>query len=267
MERTGSADRLTVIAIAVIAYALVNVCHEIIGHCTMAVFAGTKCAIISSTNIPLATEIPSWKYKFIVLPAGCIANWTAGLVCLFILRTWQTAKPTVRYFLWLSVCVNLFLASTYVTVAPIIKFGDSYIFIQDFSNQLLWRSAVVLAGAGVWWLSFRLCRRELIRLIGFRGREAKSLAWELVAPAYLSGGIVTVTSALFSQLDWKVAQLQAAGGTFGLTIWLLLLPFTIPETTTDLKEPFVLPRSWLWIVAGALTAAIFVGVLGHGIAL
>jgi hypothetical protein len=34
---------------------------------------------------------------------------------------------------------------------------------------------------------------------------------------------------LFSQLEFKWAQLQAAGGTFGLTAWLLLLPLAIPK--------------------------------------
>ena len=78
---------------------------------------------------------------------------------------------------------------------------------------------------------------------------------------------MTVTSALFSQLAAKWAQLEAAGGTFGLTIWLLLLPFVVPEPVTFDRQPFALSRSVGWIAAGALTAAMFVGVLGRGIAL
>jgi hypothetical protein len=266
MATTASADRLTVIAVGVMAYAGVNICHEIIGHCGMAMLLGTKCKVISSTYIPLTTYLPMWKYNIIVA-AGCTANFIFALVCFVLLRIRQPAQPTVRYFLWLLMCVNLFLPSTYITVAPIIKFGDSYILIHDLPGHLIWRSAVVLAGGAICWVSFRLCRTELSRLIGVGGSAARSIAWQLVAPAYVAGGILTVTSALFSQLEAKWAQLEAVGGTFGVTVWLLLLPFAIPEPVTPLKHSFELPRNVGWIVAGAVTTVIFIGVLGRGIAL
>jgi hypothetical protein len=120
---------MTVIAIAVIAYAGVNICHEILGHCTMALLVGTKCRVPLEHLHPLATELPTWKYNMLV-PAGITANWIAALACFVLLRRWKSARPTVRYFLWLLMAVNLFLSSTYMAVAPIIKFGDSYILIQ-----------------------------------------------------------------------------------------------------------------------------------------
>ena len=122
-----------------------------------------------------------------------------------------------------------------------------------------------MAGAAACWLSFRVCRAELGRLIGFGGRTARGVAWELVVSAYVIGGVVTVTSGLFSQLELKVAQFEAAGGTFGLTAWLLLLPLLIPEPPMPARHPFIVPRSIGWIVAGALTGLIFIGVLGPGI--
>jgi hypothetical protein len=203
----------------------------------------------------------------VIIAAGSAANWVIGLICFGLLRAWRTARPALRYFLWLSMSVNLFLASTYVTVAPIIKFGDSYILIRDLPDQLFWRGALVLMGAVACWLSFRLCRAELGRLIGLRGRAARGVAWELVAPAYITGGVITVASGLFSQLEFKVAQLEAAGGSFGLTAWLLLLPLLIPEPLTLAPHPFMVPRSVGWIVAGALTGLIFIGILGPGIPL
>jgi hypothetical protein len=266
MRNSALPDRLTVIAIAVIAYAGVNITHEIIGHCGTAALLGNKCTLISSTYIPRTPEPQAWKDNLIIA-AGSLANWAIGLVCFGLLRAWRTARPTMRYFLWLSMSVNLFLASTYVTMAPIIKFGDSYILIHDLPDQLFWRSVLVLAGAAVCGLSFQLSRTELGRLIGFGGRAARGVAWELVVPAYVAGGIVTVTSGLFSQLEFKVAQLEAAGGTFGLTAWLLLLPLLVPEPATPALHPFLAPRSVGWIVAGTLTGLIFIGVLGPGIPL
>lgn len=269
MQRTALHDHLTVIAIACIAYAGVNICHELVGHCSTAALLGSRCRQLSSTDIPLVkaiTEIPAWKYN-IILVAGSAANWTVGLICLGLLRRWRSARPALRYFLWLFMCVNLFLASTYLLVAPIIEYGDSYYLVYNLPNQFIWRSTLVLAGAIVCWLSFKVCRRELCRLIGSGGSAARSVAWKLVVPAYVTGGIVTVTSGLFSQLPFKWAQIQAAGGTFGLTVWLLLLPLTIPVEPTPAEPRFVVPRSLWWIVAGALSALVFIGLLGPGIPL
>lgn len=267
MERTPGSDRLTVIAIAVIAYAGLYITHEIIGHCGAAGILGTRCRVISSTNIPLVkaiTEIPAWKYN-IILVAGTTANWVVGLICLVLLRAWRIAQPALRYFLWLSMCVNLFLPSGYMAVAPIIRFGDAYFLISSLPDQFIWRAVVALVGAVLCLLSFVVCLVELRMLIGYEGRAARSIAWQLVLPAYIAGGTITVMSAFLSELAQKWAQLQAVGGTFGLTVWLLFLPFGIRKAPTAVEHPFVIPRSVGWIVAGALVGLIYVGVLGPGI--
>jgi hypothetical protein len=267
MRGTASTDRLTVIAIAVIAYACVNVCHEIAGHCGVAAVVGTRCIQLSSTDIRLLkefTEIPTRTYN-VILVAGSAANWALGLVCFGLLRTLRDARPGLRYFLWLSMCVNLFLPAGYMTGAVVIRYGDAYFLISSLPGQLFWRAAVALAGAALCWLSFRLCLKELRRLIGHAGRGARSVAWELIAPAYVAGGVVTVASALFSQLEFFWAQLQAAGGTFGLTALLLLLPPGITEASGSPGPRFALPRSVGWVVAGALVGLIFIGLLGPGV--
>jgi hypothetical protein len=256
------ADRFTVIAIAVMAYPGVYISHEIIGHCGLALLVGTRCTVISSTYIPLASMPPLWKYNIIVA-AGSTANFVIALVCLLLLRGSRRRAHSTRYFLWLSMCANLFLASTYIATAPLIKYGDSYILIQDLPGQLFWRSSVALAGMALVYFSFQVARTELGRVIGFGGRAARSFAWRLVVPAYFAGGIVIVASALFSQLEAGLAQFQAAGGTFGLTIWLLLLPLVIPEPAPG--KILQIQRSVGWIVAGGLTAVIFIAVLGRGI--
>lgn len=269
MQRTAVSDRFTVIAIAVIAYAGVKICHEIIGHCSMAALVGNRCRLLSVTYTPLVKEITdyhSWQYNLILI-AGSAANWVTGLICLGLLRAWRTAPTAWRYFLWLSMCVNLFLPSTYLSAAPIIKYGDSYLLISNLPWQFVWRSALVLAGAVLCWFSFRLCRTELVRLIGSGGSGVRGVAWELVVPAYVAGGVITVTAGFFSQLEFKWVQLEAVGGTFGLTVWLLLLPLSIPEATASGAHPFVIPRSIGWIVAGALVGLTFIGVLGPGIPL
>lgn len=258
-------DCLTVIAMAVIAYAWLIMSHEG-GHCAVAAVLDNRCTMLSTTYFTFVYPPPLWKYNIIVV-AGSSANWASALVCLGLLRGWRTASNGLRYFLWLLMSVSLFLPATYTLAAAIIKYGDSYALIYTLRYQLIWRIVAVLLGAVLCWLSFRLSRAELIKLIGGGGREARSIAWALVAPAYVAGGIVIVAAALFSQLPAKWAQLQAVGGTFGLTVWLLLLPLVMPKEPTSTDRLFILSRSVGWIVVGGLTALILIGVLGRGVSL
>jgi hypothetical protein len=54
------------------------------------------------------------------------------------------------------------------------------------------------------------------------------------------------------------------GATFGFTFWLFLLPIRIPEAPTSEPPAFRLSRSVGWLVAGALCAIAFIGILGPG---
>lgn len=263
---TTTPDRYTVIAIAIIAYASGNISHEILGHCGTVALLGSKCTWISTTYIPGGIEYPSWKFR-IVSFAGSAANWMVALVCLGLLRVWRNPSPALRYLLWLSCCVNLFIPSTYLLTSPIISFGDWYNIVYDLPQSFGWRIAMIVAGGVACWFSFRICRAELGKLIGFGEGAVRSSVWRLVTPAYVAGGIVTVAAALPSQLPMKWAQLQAVGATFGFTFWLLLLPVGIPEAPTSGPPALMLSRSVGWIVAGALCALAFIGILGPGFAL
>ena len=98
MKETASPDRLTVIAIAVMAYAGGNIIHEIIGHCGSTYLLGAKCIFISTTDLRVAPALPAWKFRISAV-AGSAANWLAALGCLGLLRAWRKAQPAPRYFL------------------------------------------------------------------------------------------------------------------------------------------------------------------------
>lgn len=263
MDHRALSDRLTVIAIAIIVYAGANVTHEIIGHCGTTYLLGAKCSFISTTDLRIIPEMPAWKFRIAAF-AGSAANWLAALLSLALLRAWRKPSPALRFFFWLSVCVNILVPSTYLLVSPIIRFGDWYNITVGLTRQFAWRIAMVSSGAMACWFSFKLCRAELGKLIGFGGRAAQSYAWTLVAPAYLAGGAIVVAAALFSPLAAKWALFVAAGGTFGVTFWLLLLPLRIPEPPNTAEYPLAVKRSRGWLVAGVLCALVFVGVLGPG---
>ena len=265
-DRKTSSDLLTVIAIAIVAYAGANITHEIIGHCGTMALLGGKCSYISTTYIRTSPELPlEWRFRIDAF-AGSAANWLVALIYLRLLRAWRSASPPLRFFLWLSTSVNLFLPATYLLVSPVIRFGDWYSMTIGLSHPFLWRSGMIVAGAVVCWLSFRLCGRELIKLIGVEAKHARSTAWSLIIPAYLAGGIISIAAALLGPLPLKWA-LFISGGMFGVTFWLLLLPLRIRVRTIPTEDPFLLPRNVGWLIAGTLVALVFLFVLGPGFSL
>src|SRR5258707_6449610 len=123
-DHTNSSNLLTVIAIAILAYVGANITHEIIGHCGTGALLGAKCSCISTMEIRFTPELSiDWRFRIGAF-AGSGANWLVALICLRLLRAWQSASPALRFFLWLSTCVNLFLPSAYLLVSPVISFGD-----------------------------------------------------------------------------------------------------------------------------------------------
>src|SRR2546430_15351083 len=89
----------------------------------MAHVVGTRCKVISSTYIPLAQMPPIWKYNIIVA-AGCTANFAVALISFGLLRRGAITRTAVRFFLWLLMCVNLFLASTYIARSEERRVGE-----------------------------------------------------------------------------------------------------------------------------------------------
>jgi hypothetical protein len=227
---------------------------------------GGKCSYISTTYIRTAPELPfDWKFRIDAF-AGSGAKWLVALICLRLLRAWRSASSALRFFLWLSTCVNLFLPSTYLLVSPVIRFGDWYNITIGLSHPFFWRNGMIVAGALLCWLSFRLCSRELSKLISFETTHARSNAWSLLVPAYCAGGIISIAAALFGPLPLKWA-LFISGGMFGVTFWLLLLPLRIRISTIPTEDSFVVPRSIGWLAIGILAALAFVFVLGPGFSL
>src|SRR2546430_8052829 len=98
-EQTTSSDLLTVIAIAVLAYAGANISHEIIGHCGTMVLLGGKCSYISTTYIRTAPELPlEWRFRIDAF-AGSGANWLLALICLCLLRARCIASPALPFLI------------------------------------------------------------------------------------------------------------------------------------------------------------------------
>ena len=107
-------DLLTVIAIALVAYAASNVVHEALGHGGACVALGGRPLVLSSVHFDCGDAAMGTLARRGVAAAGTIANFIAGALALVaFMMTNPLKKPHAAYFLWLFTTLNLLSGAGY----------------------------------------------------------------------------------------------------------------------------------------------------------
>src|SRR5688572_15082633 len=97
----GEIDIPTVIAVAVVAYAVANILHEGLGHGGTCVLTGGTLQVISAVHCECEEEAISPVARKLISASGTIVNLIAGSAALGLLRAQIVKGPVGRYFLWL----------------------------------------------------------------------------------------------------------------------------------------------------------------------
>jgi hypothetical protein len=256
----ASSDAATIASIGVIAYILGNLLHEGLGHAGACILTGGKAISVTAVAMDCSAE------NRLVIAGGTIMNAVAGLV--FFLLGRLARRPRLKYFLWLSMTINLMEAAGYFLFSGIGGIGDWEMFIQGFSPQWAWRAGLALVGGVTYALVIRFSLMELRPLIGSDPQQRVPLASRLMLTPYFAGGIVECLAGVLNPQGWILVVFSAAASTFGGTSglawgsqWLRgkLVPPGPPA------QPVVVVRSWPWISAAILLSVAFITVLGPGI--
>src|SRR5436305_6505585 len=103
--RAGS-DGVTVGSIGLLAYMLGNMLHEGLGHGGACLLSGGQPLVLSSVHFECSIE-NRW-----ITAGGTIANFVQPVICFLVMRA-SKQRPLLRYFLWLSMTVNLLQGGGY----------------------------------------------------------------------------------------------------------------------------------------------------------
>jgi hypothetical protein len=260
-------DRLTIAAIAIVAYALANVLHEGLGHGGACLFVGCTPKVISSMHFDGDNTGLSRSAANFIEAGGTLANLLGAAVAFTWLRKHGPARVHTRYFAWLFGTINLLQATGYLLFSGVGNIGDWANIVRGLEPAWAWHTAMAVVGGATYWFSVRYA---LITMAPFTGGEAperyrRGLTLMLVpyftgAALYLVGGALNPIGLLLVAISAAPASL---GGTSGLA-WgpQYLRGDFIPRAHTP---PTAIPRSTAWIVAAAGIAIVFVAALGPGI--
>ena len=100
-------DRMTLVAIAIVAYALANLIHEGLGHAGTCVVVGGRLTALSAVHAECAAESRSLLANSLITAAGTLANLLAGATAWLLLSRQEARLTSRRYFLWLLMTLNL----------------------------------------------------------------------------------------------------------------------------------------------------------------
>jgi hypothetical protein len=257
-------DLVTVVAIALVAYAASNVLHEAFGHGVACVALGGKPLVLSSVHFECDEQTMSALALRGVEAAGTVVNFIAGALGLIAFKaTNPRQKPHMAYFLWLLTTLNLLMGAGYFLFSGVGNVGDWAAVARGTMPPTVWRPALAVFGGALYFLLARQSAHWLRSLVGndermmVRGRR-------LTMPAYFAGGLLFCLSGLFNPVGPVLIAISAAAASLGGASGLLWLT-RFMRGSKQSAEPAALDRSVSWIVAGCVAALIFIAILGPGI--
>jgi hypothetical protein len=260
-------DRPTLVAIAVAAFALANLVHEGVGHGGTCLLAGGRALALSAIHFDGDLEGLDPAAGKWVAAGGTLANLALGLVAWAALRAFRGASGPTRFFLWLSMTVNLLQAAGYWLFSGLGRIGDWAEVIDGWTPHWAFRLGLAALGGAAYGAVVLLSLRELSPLLGpgpGRWRRGVSLT---VIP-YLAGGILYVAAGLLNPVGPLLVLISAAAASFGGTsglAWMAQLLRDERRFPPHDGPALGIPRSVPWLVTGTAIALLFVGVLGPGV--
>jgi hypothetical protein len=259
-------DLPTICSIAVVGYLIANVLHEGVGHAVVCQAVGCTPQIVTTAHVEWEAGSASEAARRLISAGGTLVNLLAGLAFAALLQNARKAAGSVRYFLWVSMSVNLFVGAGYFLFSGVIGIGDWISVIHGWGRPAVWRATLVLVGVLLYVGAVAYSLRRLAPLIGGDKPAAVGRAVRLTTVPYVLASVASSLGSLFNPIGvalFAISLAAHAGGTSALA-WMAQMFETRWFPLTD-AEPIEIPRRWNWIIGAVVLLLVHVVVLGPGI--
>jgi len=240
-------DLLTLVAIALLAYASADIAHHVLGHGGMCLAAGGSILSLSSVFVDCSVR------GAVIDVAGPIANLIAGALAQALAFR---ARGSLRLFLALASGFNFLWFALQLAFSVATRTDDFAWAMQVLHVGEPLRYGLIAAGIALYMLSIRTVARVFLRF--GPGSRARRIVWT----AWLAAGIFACITALFDRNPVTAILHSAAPQSLALSMGLLFLPRYVASGNT---EPAI-GRQVSWLVAAVMVAALSIVFLGPGFA-
>jgi hypothetical protein len=247
-------DRLTVAAIAIVAFVIADVAHEVLGHGVGFFLAGGRSGIFTTTRL-IETQRLGERGGAIFDLGGPFGNLLFAALPWLAQRLLRRPAPRLRLLLWLVMTFSLYWAFGYLAFCGVVARADWFALIKGLPHLWLWRVLFIAAGLALYRASMQLAASEL-RWLG----HPRSGLGRLVFTSYLAAGCIGCAGCILDPRGaWEILN-SGALTTFAAMIGLL----QVPRLSTAFGDTDI-DRSDAWIVSATVIAAFYIGMLGPGI--
>ena len=259
-------DPWNVAAIAVLAFVLADVAHEVIGHGIGYVLAGGKACVLTTTRLIAANRQLGDFGGMVFDTGGPLGNLSFAAIAWLGQRVVKRPAPRLRLLLWLLMAFSLFWGFGYLLFCGVVARGDWFALIRGAQYLLLWRSVFVVAGLGLYLACERLVAAELHWIVPASDANWRIRVRRLVLTSYAAGGLIACAGAILDPRGiWEVWN-SGAMSSFVAALGLLRTPRLFPGLPDKpVASASVVGRSGGWILAAAIVSIFYIAILGPGV--
>lgn len=255
----GRPDGLTVIAIAMLVYAVTVVFHELGGHGAACLAFGGYPRALGAYYFDCDERGMPGAHVRLVAAAGNTANLVMAAIAFPLVK--QARSWYGKWFWWLVFTVSLLDWAGYFLFSGFSGIGDwggepGAVF-DGVVPQWVWRTALVLAGGCLYFASAVMAARRLSHFV-----HATSVAMRITLSAYAAGGLLALLVGLLNPIGVVIILTSALASTLGGTSGLLWLARMMRNRVDTVPPSDPLGRSWGWIVGSLVGVLLFALVLG-----
>jgi len=261
----------TLIAISIIAWILVNIFHEIVGHAGFGILSGLSLKAANTTtayfNVNWNREISQngfFRYRFFLL-GGVLVNFLTGFIAWLLLKFKSSMNSQLNLFLWLFTSFSLVIIVMNLISVPLIGGGDLVGVIRTFDNQNLAKTIVMIFGIFVMITGYLFLQRSFMpKLNGHR-----SIILPLTIIPVLTIIIVQSLSLIKSPFSYLPPSqnhlLASVFAYFHFIFWAIIINIFPFSNKANSIEKILPQKSLYWIILSMIMLFFFVFILGPGI--
>lgn len=261
----------TLIAISIVAWALVNILHEIAGHAGAALIVGIPVRAVSTSAVyidinwdQLITNHGLFPIRLFVL-GGTIVNIVTGVLALLALK-WKKAMNTASgYFLWLFATFSIIIVAMNMVTNTLLGFGDWADFISTLEQGNFWKPIIIAVGLALMVAGYIISLRQWVpSMKGHRLTLLKITAIPVVTLIIVQ--TLSLLKSPFATLPPESNHLLSSSFAFiHFILWVIVVNLIPVPRSKDNVDSIRLPRSYFWLLLGVIVLIFFVLVLGPGI--
>jgi hypothetical protein len=254
-------SRVTIVAIATLAYIIQAVLHEALGHGLTAWLSGAHQITVSTV------ALQSDNSSRLISAAGTLANLLFAVLFFLLLLKPERYMPTVRYFLIMLLAGNLFTGTGYFFFSGITNFGDWAQVIEGMQPHWAWRVGLIMVGLTSYYASMLLVASKLRPFVNREPNSGRirGLTWI----PYVTEGVLAAIAGALNPAGLFYVVASALPSTLGANAGLLSFPSMMPWIASRSRaiELKVAPiqRSFALIAVSAVCCLLFILLLGGGL--